>query len=465
MKKTTVWFVLPLMTLAFISDVALAITGAKVLTPTILRTTGWSQTYNGGENVNDQGKAVAVDAQGNVYVAGVSRLTGYSGVAHDQFILVKYDSQGVRQWVAHDNPNDYYLGLPVGVAVDNGLVYVGLSTWNVIGFRLTDGAKRWVGETRVSSGLGEARVMALDGDYGDHHVYLGGNGSLHKYPCPTILLEDHVTVSRSEWVVTNFANDLALHGGFIFTAGDYYGVGITQKIEAATGKLIWEDWYYEGDDIHNNPVAIAVDSQGDPVVVYQREIRTTLPYIHHIRAVKFIGASTGYLPSTRWQILLPAHTDPAGMVLDSQDNVVIAGSARSPRDPPASDLYLIKLDPMGSQLWAVYYNGGTKYLDRAVAVARDMNDGIVVTGTSSHYEPGGSISTTITQAYSASGQRLWSGQYGPFRDRRNNNPDALAVKGQTAYVCGTVGPASNLPNNDIFIIKTGPKPKIPTLRP
>ncbi len=461
MKKQTLWYALTLMTLAFISDVA--VTSAQVAMPTLLKTTGWSQTYNGGVNVNDEGKSVAVDSQGNVYVAGVSRLTGSSGIPHDQFVLVKYNSLGVRQWAAHNNPNDYYLGLPVGVAVDSSLVYVGLSTWNVIGFRLTDGAKRWVGETTASSQLGEARVMTLDGETADRHVYLGGNGSLHKYPRPTIVLEDYVSVVRPEWVVTGFANDLAISGGFIFTAGDYYGIGITQKIEAATGRLIWEDWYYEGEDIHNNPVAVSVDSQGDPVVVYRREVRTTLPSITSIRAVKFIGASTGHIPSTRWQIVLPAYTDPAGMVIDSRDNVVIAGSARSPLDPPSSDLYLIKLDPMGSKLWTVYYNGGTKYVDRAAAISKNSNDGIVVTGTSSHYEPGGSISSTITQAYNASGQRLWSGQYGPFSDRRNNSPKALVVKSQTAYVCGTVGPISTIPNNDLFIHKIGPLSKISTL--
>jgi hypothetical protein len=463
MKKKALWYALTLMTLAFISDVA--ITSAQVAIPTIIKTTGWSQTYNGGINVNDDGKAVAVDSQHNVYVAGVSRLTGYSGIPHDQFVLVKYNSQGVRQWVAHNNPNDYYLGLPVGVAVDNSFVYVGLSTWNVIGFRLTDGAKRWVGETPVSSQLGEARVMTLDGANLDRHIYLGGNGSLHKYPCPTVVLEDYVSVVRPEWVVTSFANDLAVYGGFIFTAGDYYGVGMTQKIEAATGRLIWEDWYYEGEDIHNNPVAVAVDSQGDPVVVYRREVRTTLPYINCIRAVKFIGASTGHIPSTRWQILLPPYTDPADMVLDSQDNVVIAGSARSLLDPPYSDLYLIKLDRMGSKLWTVYYNGGSKYVDRAVAISKNINDGIVVTGTSLHYDAGGSISSTITQAYSASGQRLWSGQYGPFTDRRNNSANALVVKSQTAYVCGTVGPISSPPNNDMFIHKIGPLSKTITLTP
>lgn len=463
MKERTLWYALTLMTLAFISDVA--ITWAQVSMPTLLKTTGWSQTYNGGVNVNDEGKAVAVDSQGNVYVAGVSRLTGYSGVPHDQFVLVKYNSQGVRQWVAHNNPNDYYLGLPVGVAVDGSLVYVGLSTWNVIGFRLTDGAKRWVGETRVSSQLGEARVMTLDGANVDRHIYLGGNGSLHKYPCPTIMLEDYLTVVRPEWIAASFANDMAIYGGFIFTAGDYYGVGITQKIEAATGSLIWEDWYYEGDDIHNNPVAVAVDSQGDPVVAYRREVRTSRPYINYIRAVKFIGASTGQIPGTRWQILLPANTDPAGMVVDSHDNVVIAGAARSPLDPPYSDLYLIKLDRMGSKLWTVCYNGGSQYVDRAVAISRNINDGIVVTGSSSHYESGGNISRTLTQAYNTSGQRLWSGQYGPFSDRGNNSPKTLVVKSQTAYVCGGVGPISATPNNDMFIHKIGPLSKIAVLTP
>ena len=429
------------------------------------RPTGWSQTYNGGENVNDEGKAVAVDAQGNVYVVGVSRLTPSSGGSpHNQFILVKYDPQGVRQWVAHNDPDNWYLGLPVGVAVDNsrGLVYVGLSTWNVIGFRMSDGARRWVGETTVSPEVGPAKVMALDGE-ALGHVYVGGNGPLHKYSIPIIFPEDSLTITHRDWYGPSYANALAFFGDSVFTTGGYNGGAWTRKVDAEDGGIIWENWFYEG-NYNNNPVAIAVDSLGDPVVVYKREYLRSIPYITHIRAIKFIGASTGPEPSTRWQTLLPADTSPAGMVLDSQDNVIIAGSARSPRNPPYSDLYVMKLDPLGSQLWALYDNEGHKYIDGAVAVATDIYDAIVFTGTSAKYDPAGSIFSTITKAYSTSAQYLWSEQYGPFPDRGNNYPAGLAVKGQTAYVCGTVGPASNIPNNDIFILKSGPR-KIPKPRP
>ncbi|HRJ84514.1 MAG TPA: SBBP repeat-containing protein, partial [Ignavibacteria bacterium] len=94
--------------------------------------TVWEKRYNGPGNSYDEATSIYVDGAGNVYVAGAS--TG-SGSGKD-FAVVKYNSEGLTQWVGRYNgpgngDDDAYT-----VKVDNaGNVYVsGTSTGSGTGF-------------------------------------------------------------------------------------------------------------------------------------------------------------------------------------------------------------------------------------------------------------------------------------------------------------------------------------------
>ena len=61
----------------------------------------WGRTYNSPGNGNDYGYEVAVDADGNVYAAGLSE----QSPGNYDFILIKYDSDGNEKWVrTYDSP-------------------------------------------------------------------------------------------------------------------------------------------------------------------------------------------------------------------------------------------------------------------------------------------------------------------------------------------------------------------------
>ncbi|MEI6948565.1 hypothetical protein V9K67_15330 [Paraflavisolibacter sp. H34] len=82
----------------------------------------WVAVYN--DRTDDEGKDIAVDATGNVYVSGFSG-TGVETPDH-QWATIKYNAAGTRQWVAkfsgpgHENGND-----PNAMAIDPaGNVYV-----------------------------------------------------------------------------------------------------------------------------------------------------------------------------------------------------------------------------------------------------------------------------------------------------------------------------------------------------
>ena len=85
----------------------------------------WSARYNGPANGYDEGKDLAVDAAGNVYVTGYSFTIG----ANNDFTTIKYDSTGVQQWLTKYNGTGNNTDQAVGIAIDGiGNVFIaGLS--------------------------------------------------------------------------------------------------------------------------------------------------------------------------------------------------------------------------------------------------------------------------------------------------------------------------------------------------
>src|SRR3990172_549257 len=80
----------------------------------------WTARYNSPGNSYDQAAAIAVDANGNVYVTGYS----YSGTSSD-YATIKYDTNGNQLWVARYDGRDNSYDLATDIAVDaSGNVYV-----------------------------------------------------------------------------------------------------------------------------------------------------------------------------------------------------------------------------------------------------------------------------------------------------------------------------------------------------
>lgn len=55
----------------------------------------WVSRYNGVTNGNDNANSIQLDAAGNVFVAGVSRISG----SFTDYAIIKYDNSGIRQWL------------------------------------------------------------------------------------------------------------------------------------------------------------------------------------------------------------------------------------------------------------------------------------------------------------------------------------------------------------------------------
>jgi len=81
----------------------------------------WTKTYNGVDNQDDEGRAIAVDRNGNVYVTGFEVVIG-----EDCNIWVrKYRSNGDIVWTRTYNGKDNYADIGYGIALDrSGNIYV-----------------------------------------------------------------------------------------------------------------------------------------------------------------------------------------------------------------------------------------------------------------------------------------------------------------------------------------------------
>jgi uncharacterized delta-60 repeat protein len=144
----------------------------------------WVANYNGPGNGNDYTYALALDASGNVYVAGYSRGSGVD-IQYD-YATVKYNPAGQQQWAArYDGPanrNDYAEALAVDRA---GSVFVTGWSWSGTSYDYATvkysraGVEQWVARYNgVENSDDVPSALVLDG-YGN--VYVTGRGAASSY--------------------------------------------------------------------------------------------------------------------------------------------------------------------------------------------------------------------------------------------------------------------------------------------
>ena len=416
----------------------------------------WVASYNGTSNSIDYGRELRIDAVGNAYIAGT---VSNRGTAKD-IAVIKYNSQGVQQWVATYNGtanlDDWGYGLVVDSAGNSyavGFTSTATSGKDFVTVKFdSSGVFQWAKQYNGTGNLDDAaNHIAIDpwgnvivtgpskgiGTFDDYAtVKYSSNGTqlwAARYDGPANDIDDARTITTDKWGnVYVSGGSIGIGSDYDYATVKYDSLGNQKWVARYNGPANYYDLvFYQG--------SVIADTLGNVYITgYSTGLDTSLDYA----TIKYDS-----LGNQLW--VSRFFTDSAGtdyadaIYVDDSSNVYVTGG--SYKAPTNFDFATVKYDSHGVQQWVSYYNGTANDWDEAYGVVTDDSFNVYILGRS----PGtGTMADFVTIKYSSSGNQLWEARYAnsaydwPFNIRLHNN-DCI-------YVGGNLGAPSF---SDIGVIK------------
>jgi uncharacterized delta-60 repeat protein len=343
----------------------------------------WFAGYDGPGNSDDQPAAIASDTAGNIYVTGQSG----SYPAYD-YATVKYSPGGVEEWVARygDSASSYNVATAIAVDAAGNVYVTGQSSDDYATVKYSSsGVREWVARYSDSANYNQANAIAVD-DSGN--VYVTGESS-----------GDYATVKYSasgmqQWVAryhaggyygsASRATALGLdRSGNVYVTGNSFvfgdaGAFLTAKYDRS-GVVQWTT-RYNGGDLNDVPTALGVDASGNVVVTGWNQAQGYGNYEHYVTA-KYDSSGT-LVWVARDDQGGASYDHASGLALDESGNVYVTGYGLKAGYPSYKDYVTIKLGETGQVVWVARYDGPANGDDEAVAVAVDATGCVYVAGSS-----------------------------------------------------------------------------------
>ena len=407
----------------------------------------WVAHYTGTHrSALDYARDLAVDASGNVYVTGKSRVSG----SCDDYATVKYNSEGVEQWaVRYDGPGGGYDRATAVAVDDSGNVYVTGSGvligryWGYVTIKYNaEGVEQWIlrydGPEDIQDYACDVAVDRLG------NVYVTGYS--YRYS-PS--LSDYTTIQYNAagdemWVAQfqgkpsycDVPNELALD-----ESGNVYVMGVGWDQVTCTDYTIvkydsegMEQWVAHYNTPGNNydcVRALAVNNSGNVYVTGTIDDSETGS---DFATVKFDAGGVQNW-DVRYNGPFTAYDDAKALTIDATGSLYVTG--RSKGSETRYDYATIKYNAMGFEEWLARYNGPENGDDEAVAVVVDETGNVYVTGRSANVRGFPYDYDYATVKLNAAGGQEWVARYnGP--GGRNDEPTALTVDNSgNVYVTGS----------------------------
>jgi uncharacterized delta-60 repeat protein len=347
----------------------------------------WVARYNGPANDEDQARAIAVDNEGCVYVAGSS---WGSGTDRD-WATLRYGAAGESLWVvrfdgeAH-GPDEVFAVDAAGgsVVVAGGVSAASFYTdMKIIAYDVNGGVQ-W---TQSYNGPAAGNDMALAACLDD-----AGNAFVTGY----------ASYPDSGWDLTTIKYD-------------------------ASGTEEWVARYSTADEDYG--VAVAADGAGNVYVVGN----SGSPYTSSWDFVTIKYNSDG---QEQWVARYNGPGDGAdeahGLALDPDGSVIVTGGSEGMGT--SYDFSTIKYNAAGETLWVRRLDGPSSGPDAANAIARAQDGGVAVTGYSQ--DPASEFDY-LTVMYGPDGGRQWSARYDGSGHSYDEARGIVLDTDGSVYVVGT----------------------------
>lgn len=348
----------------------------------------WVARYDGPGNGWDLVTALTLDAQGNVYVTGMS----VNPEANFDFATIKYNTQGEEQWVALYNGSGNGGDGARAIAVDpSGNVYVtGMSTsqndnhdYVTIKYN-SQGKEEWVAlYNGPSNGWDDAKALALDHE---GNVYVTGTS------WDSISHEDYLTIKYSpqgeeKWVAR--------------CNGPENGSDIVSSLVVDVSGNIYITGWVRSEKFNHDYATVKYNSQGEEQWI-----------VLHGGIGKYMDI-------------------PTGLTVDDESNVYVTGRCVNDN----SDYCTVKYSPQGLRLWFACYNGPGDGTDEANALAVDEKGNVYVTGRSQNENDNYDYATI---KYNMQGEEQWIARYSGPGNRWNAATALVVDTSGNVYVTGSI---------------------------
>lgn len=342
----------------------------------------WTNGYNGPASGYEFARAIAVDANGNVFVTGYS----YGISSSEDYATVGYSSAGIPLWTnRYNGPTGKSDDEASAIAVDtNGRVFVtGTSDSDYLTIAYSnDGMPLW---TNRFSGVG--------------------------------------TTDRATAVVVNSSDEVFVTGYSQGTQGTASFTDIFTIKYSSAGLPLWTNRYNGPGNSFDRALAAGADNNGNVFVAGASDSDfLTLKY----------STEGAILWTNRFRGSMDYGSDATALAIDEDGTVFVTGDSDS--IDAFDDFVTIAYSNSGLPLWTNRYNGPNNGIDKARAIAVDRIGNVFVTGNSSGI---GSLEDYATIAYSNAGVPLWTNRYNGLGNREDY-PSGIAVDARgNVFVAGS----------------------------
>ncbi|MBL8016126.1 MAG: SBBP repeat-containing protein [Ignavibacteria bacterium] len=383
--------------------------------PLILFTTGicmgqvnreWTARYNGPGNLNDVGLSSAIDKNGNVFVTGAS----YGANSDLDFVTLKYNSSGAQQWA--ERYNSPYNGYDVAVSLvtdDLSNVYVAGYTVNpstsqdfvTIKYN-SEGVVQWQRTYDGTAGMEDLPVKIAIDRLG--FVYVTGSTTESANSVQIITIKyapngDVVWLNKFSNSSGQQPNDIKIDNDLnVYVTGVSGTDFCTFKIKPS-GAISWSAFYNGSSNDYDRAVSLSVDGSGNTFV-------TGYSFVS-LSDADFITIKYDLNGAEKWvkQFTRDGEDLPVKILTDTEGNVYVCGISEGFMS--GLDYVTVKYSNSGTQLWEMSYNGSGNGHDKVRSMAIDNLSNVSVTG----YCVNSSGYGITTIKYTPDGSTGWIDQY------------------------------------------------------